>query len=87
MGCSVYVDAFDPRCLYYVESWAEARDMEREVHSERFTRLLSVMEAAAKEPVLEFHFVSQRRGLDFVEEVRNRVGAGERERLGRSGPL
>ncbi|HWI58206.1 MAG TPA: hypothetical protein VNZ22_13330 [Bacillota bacterium] len=69
-GCWLFLDVMDPRCLCYVEEWATPTDLEREIRSARFTRLLSVMEEAPLAPSLEFRFVSQTRGLDYVEAVR-----------------
>jgi hypothetical protein len=76
LGCWLYVDALDPNSLCYMEAWAHPKDLEREILSERFTRLLSVMESAAQRPVLEFQFCDQTRGLDLVEEVRNAMARG-----------
>lgn len=69
-GCWLYVDNMNSRCLCYVEEWASPADLEREICSARFTLLLSVMEAAPKAPSLEFRFISQTRGLDYVKEIR-----------------
>jgi len=69
-GCWLYVDDMDPRCLCYVEEWTTSSDLEREMGSTRFTRLLSVMEEAPKAPSLEFRFISRTRGLEYVKEVR-----------------
>lgn len=76
LGCWLYVDAFDPACFCYVEAWAEVKDLEHEILSLRFTRLLSVMESAARRPVLEFLFANEIRGLNLVEEVRNAASKG-----------
>jgi quinol monooxygenase YgiN len=77
-GCWLYVDAMNSRSLCYVEEWAGPIDLEREMHSARFTRLLSVMEGAPQRPSLDFRFISQTRGLDYVEEVRLFGGDGQR---------
>lgn len=60
----------DPDVVRYSEEWQKAEDLEREVRSARFSRLLALMETAAEPPVLEFRFVSETRGLDYVAEVR-----------------
>jgi hypothetical protein len=73
-GCWLYVDALDSRCLCYVEEWSTPADLEREIRSARFTRLLSVMEDAPKPPSMEFRFISQTRGLDYLEQVRRNGG-------------
>lgn len=69
-GCWLYVDALAPRSLCYVEEWAAPADLEHEIRAPRFTRLLSVMEGAPVRPSLEFRFISQTRGLDYIEAVR-----------------
>lgn len=72
-GCSgsrLYLDAVNSGSLFYLEDWTNPADLERELRSARFTRLLSVMEGAPQRPGLDFHFISQTRGLDYVEEVR-----------------
>ena len=56
--------------LRYVEEWAGEPEMRRRVRSERFTALLTVLEAA-EEPDLRFEFVGGTRGLDYVEEIRS----------------
>jgi len=66
----LYAEVGEPGALYYVEEWLNAEDLAREVRTARFTRLLELMEAAAEPPVLEFRFVSEVRGLDFVAETR-----------------
>ena len=54
----------------YSEGWATELDARRRVRSSGFTSLLSVMECASEPPRVQFDFVTQTRGLDFVEEVR-----------------
>jgi quinol monooxygenase YgiN len=71
-GCHLYGDAGEPNSLLYVEKWATQKDLEREIRSDRFTRLLSLMESSPTPPVLEFWFISQTRGLEYIAEIRNR---------------
>lgn len=72
--CRLSVDANDPRSFCYVEDWNSLEDLEREIRSDRFTRLLLLLETAPELPVLEFRFVSETRGLDYVGEVRRKIG-------------
>jgi hypothetical protein len=72
---------FDPGCVEcsawmepdgkvrYTELWATEPDMRRRVCSDQFTSLLSVVESA-REASVQFDFVTNTRGLDYVEEVR-----------------
>ncbi len=71
----LYADTSRPGALLYVEEWSSVEDARREIRTERFTRLLSVMEAAASRPDLELRFVSEIRGLEYVDAVRRAGGA------------
>jgi quinol monooxygenase YgiN len=57
--------------VHYEERWANEAAMEARVRSSQFTRLLEVVEQAPDSPQLEFEFVARRRGLEYVEAVRN----------------
>jgi quinol monooxygenase YgiN len=80
-GCTesrLSVDARDARTFYYEEDWASREDLEREILSERFTRLLAIVETASEKPVLEFNFVSETRGIHYIGEIRGGApGLGE----------
>ena len=70
LGCRLYSDVDESKSLLYVEEWATQKDLDREIRSDRFTRLLSVMESSPAPPALEFWFVSRIRGLEYIAEVR-----------------
>lgn len=63
-------DTEDPNTLVYVEEWPDRERLERRIRSERFGALLAVMENCPAAPVLEFRFLSETRGLDYVADVR-----------------
>ena len=65
--CSVWLEA--ESIVHYTELWSTEADMRRRVSSDQFTSLLSVVESA-KEAQVQFDFVTETRGLDYVEEVR-----------------
>ena len=73
--CQLWTKVDEPESLCYIEEWPTVEDLERQMCEEAFTRLLAVMEAAAEPPVLEFRFVSETRGLDYVAVVRGRMPA------------
>lgn len=74
VGCalSVSTESGDPSCIKYSEDWSSDEDMRRHVRSDRFPRLLEVMEEALEAPTLEFELAEGRRGIDYAEEVRER---------------
>jgi quinol monooxygenase YgiN len=67
LDCSVSATADSIR---YVEEWAGEAEMRQRVRSDKFTALLSVIEAA-DDPQVRFEFIGGTRGLDYVEEIRH----------------
>jgi len=63
-------DVENQDCLLYTEEWPNLDDLIEEVGSDRFSRLLAIMETANAPPSLEFRFVTETRGLDLVAEAR-----------------
>src|SRR4029450_8939140 len=66
INCRLGVGVQDANLIWYEERWERGEDVEEQVRSSRFTRLLALMETAAEQPTLEFHFVSETRGLDYI---------------------
>ncbi len=62
----------DPARISYTEDWSSEGDLREQVRSERFSRLLGLMESASEAPTLEFELAGGTRGLDYVKEVRGR---------------
>jgi len=71
LGCRVWTEDHET-CVRYEEVWATEEAMRLRVRSEGFTRLLELLEQAPEAPSLQFDFVTDTRGLDYVEEVRNK---------------
>ena len=74
-------ESCDPTRISYVEDWVSEEALREQVQSDRFSRLLELMESALEPPRLEFRLGSGTRGLDYVEEVR-----ATRRRRGRVDP-
>jgi len=64
------LEADDANTIHYEERWQTREDFEDQLRSSRYTRLLALMESAAKQPSLEFHFISETRGLEYLAAVR-----------------
>jgi hypothetical protein len=58
--------------VHYFEDWDTEPDVRRRVLSERFTSLLAVVESARQAHV-QFDFVTETRGLEYVLEVREQA--------------
>jgi quinol monooxygenase YgiN len=66
----IWVDFDDSNAIRYEERWESQRDLENQLQSSRFTQLLTLMESAMERPSLEFHFLYETRGLEYVASVR-----------------
>src|SRR6185295_802868 len=72
LDSQITADVDDPSAIYYEERWKSRVELEEQVRSSRYTQLLALMESASETPTLEFHFVSDTRGLDFIEAARGK---------------
>jgi len=70
LRCFVSSDVGQQVGLQYIEEWATEDLLRREVTSDRFGTLASLMEHATAPPVVEFALTTGTRGLDYVNEVR-----------------
>jgi hypothetical protein len=80
------VGAREPLRSDYVEEWADLDGLRPELSSERFGRLLDLVEMAAEAPEIEFRSVTATHGIDFVATQRAQqelddVETGGRERV------
>ncbi len=66
----LYLDANDANTVCFEEVWQSREDLEKQICLPRYTHLLGLMESAEEQPTLEFRFISEVRGLDYVAEVR-----------------
>jgi quinol monooxygenase YgiN len=68
-GCSfagVYVSANDSGRVVYVEDWDDEGELRGHFGTERFHRLLELLEMAADPPVVEFRVISETHGLEYI---------------------
>jgi quinol monooxygenase YgiN len=70
LGCRVSTPDNDAAVIRYEEEWVSEEAMRLRVRSQRFTRFLEVLESAPRAPSVQFDFVNETRGLDYIEEVR-----------------
>jgi quinol monooxygenase YgiN len=66
------IDFVDPRRIYYVEEWSSEQDLKSQIPSDRFHRLIALLEAATERPRFEVQQVVRSDGLAFVEETLRR---------------
>ena len=66
----LYRDADDPNVICYVEEWHTPEDLDRQIRSIHYGRLLELMEKAAEPPELRLNWVTDVKGLEYLEAVR-----------------
>jgi quinol monooxygenase YgiN len=76
LGCRVTTGGADESVVRYEEEWDTEEAMRNRLRSERFTRVLEVLESAPEPPTVQFDFITRTRGLDYVEEVRGKGKEG-----------
>ena len=72
-GChfaQVYQRVKEPLRVDYVEEWDDLAGLRPELSSERFSRLLELVEMAAEAPEVEFRSISETHGIDYVATQR-----------------
>jgi quinol monooxygenase YgiN len=70
VSCHLFCSVDDPNSLYFVEAWRATEDLDRQICSTRYTRLLSLMEEAVQPPELKLRWVNDVKGLEYLESVR-----------------
>ena len=77
-GCrfaQIYRWADDDRRLTYVEEWDDPGALREQFGSERFVRLLELLDAAAERPIVEFRVISEQHGLEYMTAEPDSEGA------------
>lgn len=77
LSSQIALDVDDASALRYEERWESDEDLESQIRSPRYTRLLALMESASERPSLEFHFIAETRGLEYVAAVRGEKVSAE----------
>jgi quinol monooxygenase YgiN len=63
-------EADDANAICYAEEWHTQEDLDRQIRSSHYTRLLELMEEAAEPPELRLSWVTDVKGLEYLESVR-----------------
>lgn len=71
LSCRLYVEAGAPNSLCYVEEWKRSEDLNQQIRSDHWTRLLALMEEAIEPPDFRLHWVTDVKGLEYLASVRS----------------
>ncbi len=70
LSCGLHQDSEHPEALCYTEEWQTAEDLDGQIRSNHYTRLLALMEEAAEPPEFRLNWVTDVKGLEYLEAVR-----------------
>lgn len=62
----VAVDFEDPDTLHYMEEWSDESQFRAQIRSDRFYRLLALMQTAAVPPYFDVRIVAKSAGVDYI---------------------
>jgi quinol monooxygenase YgiN len=71
MNCLILQEGNEPYSFYYVAQWKTPEALMRHLRSEHYKRLLALMDLGDEPPVVEFHTVTETKGLDLIQHARN----------------
>lgn len=71
LHCGVYQAFTAQGGILYIEQWESKASLERHIKSNHYLRLLTAMELGAQRPTIRFLEVSNPRGFEFIESLRN----------------
>jgi quinol monooxygenase YgiN len=63
------VDTSNPDAFHYTQEWATERDLWSHIKSDRFQRLIAVVETAAEQPSINVRLISRSYGFEYVQDV------------------
>ena len=70
VDCRILEDVDDETLVIYIEEWGTREHLERHIRSDRYTRLLEIIERSDEQPDIRYDTVSQHQGIELIEAVR-----------------
>src|SRR6476646_2627840 len=70
ISCRVLEEIGDPTQLQYIELWETTDQLLAHLRSKGYRQVLAAMEEAATPPQIQFLWVSEAKGIEFLEAAR-----------------
>ncbi|ESQ16714.1 MAG: antibiotic biosynthesis monooxygenase [Thiohalocapsa sp. PB-PSB1] len=67
--CDLFQDAQDPNRIALLERWEDEAALNRHLRSRPFRAILAVVDLSVEPPDIQFDWVAQGRGLDYIEQT------------------
>jgi quinol monooxygenase YgiN len=73
ISCRVYRGVEDPRAIMLEELWSSDADLQRHLRSDKYRKILLVVEMAAESPDIRFDTIVQSSGVEAIELARTQI--------------
>lgn len=70
ISCRVYRDVDDSRAIMLEELWASDEDVQHHLQSDKYRKILLVVEMALEPPDIRFDTIVQSSGMETIEQAR-----------------
>jgi quinol monooxygenase YgiN len=70
MSCRLYRDVQEECALMLDETWTSEKDLLRHLQSDRYRRVLLVVEMSAEPPEIRFDTIAHSSGVETIEQAR-----------------
>lgn len=69
ISCRVYRDVEDTRAIMLEELWASDEDVQHHLRSDKYRKILLVVEMAEKPPEIRFDTIDHSTGVETIEQA------------------
>lgn len=73
ISCRVYRDVEDARAIMIEELWMSEENLQRHLRSDKYHKILLVVEMAAETPEIRFDTIAHSSGVENIEQARTQT--------------
>ena len=73
IDCRLYRGIQSPHAILFEQSWDREEDVLKHLNSDRFTKVLLVLEMAMETPEVRFDCIHRSHGMEFIAFARNQT--------------
>ena len=71
VSCHLYQESSNANAFRFEAHWRCQNDLAQHMRAYKYRNLLVLMEMGVEPPTIEFHVVSETRGLDLIQNIRS----------------
>ncbi len=73
ISCRIYQGVEEARAIMLEELWTSDEDVQHHLRSEKYRKILLVVEMAAEPPEIRFDIIAQSSGVETIERARIQI--------------